>query len=152
MPQQVLRSYRLKFYLNAQHYIMIGGRRGETHPHTWEFTLTIGVASHEFTPFSVFEDRVKEALAPYQNQVLNEVEPFDTVMPTLESLVEEFAQTLAPIIDKAGGSLVALEGSEGPTRSYCVRLGAADARNQLERDEQVERSRVIDDIVGEMLE
>lgn len=119
----VTRTYRLKFYLNAQHYIIMGGKRGETHPHTWEFALTIGMTGHEFVPFSTFEGKVNAFLAPYQNQVLNEVAPFDTVLPTLENLVEEFAEALRSIIAEAGGVLVELEGSEGPTRSYGVRLG-----------------------------
>lgn len=152
MHKNIRRAYRLKFYLNAQHYIVIDGRRGETHPHTWEFALTIGVASHEFTPFSAFENKVNAFLEPYQNQVLNEREPFDTIMPTLESLVEEFAKALEPIITEAGGSLIEVEGSEGPTRSYSVRLGAKDAESLRERDERAERARVVDDIVGEMLE
>lgn len=152
MHRDIRRAYRLKFYLNAQHYIVIGGRQGETHPHTWEFALTIGVANHEFTPFSAFEGKVNAYLEPYQNQVLNEIAPFDTVMPTLESLVEEFAQALEPIISEAGGSLIEVEGSEGPTRSYSVSLGAEDAEDLHERDERAERARVVDDIVGEMLE
>lgn len=124
MAQAVERTYRLKFYLNAQHYIVIGGKRGETHPHTWEFALTIGMMSGEFTPFSTFERKVKAYLEPYQNRVLNEVAPFDTVLPTLENLVEEFAEGLTEPIAEAGGRLLEVEGSEGPTRSYAVRLVA----------------------------
>lgn len=41
MAVRLYREYRLKFYLNAKHYIIINGHKGETHPHTWEFTLSI---------------------------------------------------------------------------------------------------------------
>ena len=41
MALQLNRTYRFKFYLNANHYIIINGVEGETHPHTWEFTIDI---------------------------------------------------------------------------------------------------------------
>lgn len=40
MALQLNRTYRFKFYLNANHYIIINGVEGETHPHTWELPLT----------------------------------------------------------------------------------------------------------------
>ena len=35
------REYKFKFYLNANHYIIIDGKEGEQHPHTWEFMVHI---------------------------------------------------------------------------------------------------------------
>ena len=39
MAVNMYREYRLKFYLNMRHYIIINEVKGETHPHTWEFAL-----------------------------------------------------------------------------------------------------------------
>ena len=86
------RSYVLKFYLNARHFLTDGSYVGETHPHTWEFTLTIRVSGLRFVRFNVFEEGIDACLAPYRNKVLNEEPPFDVVSPTLENLVEEFAK------------------------------------------------------------
>lgn len=41
MAVNMYREYRLKFYLNMRHYIIINEVKGETHPHTWEFALDI---------------------------------------------------------------------------------------------------------------
>lgn len=152
MAVEYIREYELKFYLNAQHYVVFDGHKGEEHPHTWEFTLTIAIPKSEVIPFSVFERGVNEYLAPYQNRVMNEVPPFDTVMPTLESMVEEFVGPLEDIVTKAGGTLVRLKGSEGPTRSYTLRaLSSAEAAADA-RDARRATARVIDGIVGEALD
>lgn len=142
-----VREYRLKFYLNAQHYVVFDGKRGETHPHTWEFTLVVGVLGHEVTPFSVFERGIDDYLKPFQNKVLNEVAPFDVTLPTLENLVETFADPFSKIIAEAGGRLVRVEGSEGPTRSYILReREVADAAFERE-DLEGQEAKIIDEIV-----
>jgi 6-pyruvoyl-tetrahydropterin synthase len=41
MAVKLYREYRIKFYLNMRHYIIIDGKKGEIHPHTWEFALDI---------------------------------------------------------------------------------------------------------------
>lgn len=149
MAFEFTREYELKFYLNAQHHVVFDGKKGADHPHTWEFTLTIRVPNGDLKPFSVFENGVNDYLRPYQNQVLNDIAPFDAVMPTLESLAEEFAHALAPIIADEGGELVRMKASEGPTRSYVLR--AVENPADEERAEIKAAQRVIDGIVGEAL-
>ena len=34
MSSKIFREYKFKFYLNANHYIIINGKEGETHPDT----------------------------------------------------------------------------------------------------------------------
>lgn len=120
MAVNLYREYRLKFYLNAKHYIIISGKRGETHPHTWELSLTIRIGRGSFTPFDMFERRINEFLFPYQNQVLNDCQPFDAILPTLENITHYFSQELFDIIAEVGGSLTCVELSETPTRSYIL--------------------------------
>ena len=36
-----LREYRFKFYLNASHYVIFNNKKGQVHPHTWEFQVDI---------------------------------------------------------------------------------------------------------------
>ncbi|MCR4840638.1 MAG: 6-carboxytetrahydropterin synthase [Lachnospiraceae bacterium] len=116
------REYRLKFYLNARHYIIIGGTKGEVHPHTWEFALRIKFGKDEFAPFSTFEKGVEDFFNTYQNQVMNDIPPFDSVTPTLENIADYFAKELYEVIDNVGGRLVRLEAAETPTRSYMLNL------------------------------
>ena len=37
----MLRYYRIKAYLNASHFVVFDGKKGDTHPHTWEFVATV---------------------------------------------------------------------------------------------------------------
>ncbi len=119
---KIFREYRLKFYLNARHYIIIGNEKGDTHPHTWEFALTILIRKKEFVKFGMFESKIEEYLSKYQDRVVNEVAPFNAILPTLENMVDYFADDLGKVIKEVGGELVCIEGSEGPSRSYILNL------------------------------
>ncbi|MEE8680804.1 MAG: 6-carboxytetrahydropterin synthase [Olsenella sp.] len=142
------RSYILKFYLNARHFLADGSYVGETHPHTWEFTLTIRISGLRFVRFNVFEEGIDACLAPYRNKLLNEEPPFDVVSPTLENLVEEFAKSFYAVIEKNGGSLVRVEGSESPARTYAVDIQPGQA-NGGPQDADIDR--IVGDVVDEML-
>ena len=88
--EKLYREYRLKSYLNMNHYIIINGRQGQTHPHTWEFVITIVVAGDQFVEFRKFEMLIEQYLEKYQNQILNTIEPFDVVVPTIENVTDQF--------------------------------------------------------------
>lgn len=118
--EKLYREYRLKAYLNMNHYIIINGRQGQTHPHTWEFVITIIVAGDEFVEFRTFENLIEQYLDKYQNQILNTIEPFDLIVPTIENVTEHFNDELQELLREHGGELVSMEGSETPTRSYIV--------------------------------
>ena len=83
MAVKLYRVYRMKFYLNMRHYIIINGTKGEIHPHTWEFALDIKFGRSSFVEFKTFENGIAEFLEKYQNKILNEIEPFDAVLPTI---------------------------------------------------------------------
>lgn len=114
------REYCLKSYLNMSHYIIIEGRQGQTHPHTWEFITTIVVARDDFVEFRTFEKLIEQYLEKYQDQVLNTIEPFDTLVPTIENVTDYFDNELQELLHKNGCELISLEGSETPTRSYII--------------------------------
>jgi len=118
--KKLYREYRLKSYLNMNHYIIINGKQGQTHPHTWEFVITIIVSGDAFVEFRTFEDLIENYLDKYQNQVLNTIEPFDAINPTIENVTDHFNDELQGMLWENGGELVSLEGSETPTRSYIV--------------------------------
>lgn len=129
---ELYREYELKFYLNAQHYILMGGHKGDSHPHTWEFSLNIRIENGAFTPFDVFEEGVSRLLAPYQNRLLNQVPPFDGVLPTLENMVDYFSKEFYQAIRDVGGRLIRVKASEGPSRAYVLNMKeeAGDAESE----------------------
>ena len=152
LENRLFHEYRLKFYLNGNHYLMFGNTRGETHPHTWEFTLNILVGRETFVEFNQYESAIEKLLAPYQNMVLNEVDPFDAIVPTLENQVEFFGIRIQELVKEIGGRLLSIEGSETPTRSYIINFN--DAFDSFEMNaftDDVRRS-VIDAVLDDILE
>lgn len=149
MDIKIFREYRLKFYLNARHYIIIDNKKGSIHPHTWEFALTILIHQKEFVEFKIFEQKINEYLEKYQNMVLNDVEPFNMVLPTLENMVERFTRDFDKMIKKIGGKLICVEGSEGPSRTYIL-----DLREKSENIESVDidDEDIISDVIDTILD
>lgn len=120
MAIQLNRTYRFKFYLNANHYIIINGVEGEIHPHTWEFTIDIMMKDDSFVEFNQYERSISKYFDKYQNGIMNDFEPFDTVIPTLENMSEKFILDIKDIVEEGNGKLVKMESSETPTRSYII--------------------------------
>lgn len=152
MRNKLLCKYKFKFYLNASHYIIINGKQGEAHPHTWEFILDVVLPNSEFVQFSVYERTIESIFATYQNQVMNEVPPFDTVIPTLENMVESFGEIVRERIQAVGGQLEQIEGSETPTRSYIISYAQEESfLTGSERSAQSALSAVMDQAISEAL-
>jgi len=120
MNAVLYREYKFKFYLNANHFITINGKQGEVHPHTWEFAFDIVMDNDEFVQFNQYEKAIDAYFDKYQNKVMNDFAPFDALNPTLENMSEFFIQEIYEIISSMGGSLVKMESSETPTRSYVL--------------------------------
>ena len=148
MSVSIRREYRLKFYLNAQHYVVLDGVKGQAHPHTWEFSLNIRTLCDTMTPFHVYEQSINAYLEGFQDTVLNDTPTFTRKQPTLEGIVETFAAEFDRIVCEKGGSLCSVEGSEGPTRSYIVYIDDDSAARLAQ--ERLE-SNVIDAVIDEAL-
>lgn len=114
------RIYCFKFYLNASHYVFFNGSQGEMHPHTWEFSLKLQAENDSLHQFSDYEKALGVVFEPYQNKTINEIAPFDELLPTLENIVEIFGAASREAADKIDARLLEIEGSETPTRSYLV--------------------------------
>ncbi|MDE6852565.1 MAG: 6-carboxytetrahydropterin synthase [Lachnospiraceae bacterium] len=120
MNNTLYREYKFKFYLNANHFIIIDGKEGQRHPHTWEFMVDILMNNDEFVQFDAFEKAIDEYFNKYQNRVINEIAPFDHVIPTLENMSDYFIHDVRGIVKDLGGELIKMESSETPTRSYVI--------------------------------
>lgn len=116
------KQYKFKFYLNARHAIYREGVMGQVHPHTWEITLNVVKGRDEFVEFYVLERKVEEFMEKFQDRLLNEIEPFDVINPTLENCCEYFKERLVEILNKEGWIFLMMEMSETPARSYVISL------------------------------
>lgn len=118
----MLRYYRIKAYLNANHFVVFDGTKGKTHPHTWEFIATIYTTNNNIVKFSDTEKAIMSVFEPYQDHVINEVEPFSVIIPSLENLTEYFASQITEAVKPFDYHLRRFEGSETPVRTYGVRF------------------------------
>lgn len=152
MNDSLFCEYRFKFYLNASHSIIIDGRQGQVHPHTWEIAVDIFAARKGFTEFGIYEKTLSDFFAKYQNRNLNEIPPFDSLNPTLETMVEYFGEQISQFAHSIGCELIRIEGSETPTRSYIISYsGASEYFGNVEKYSGEETSRVIDGMLDSIL-
>ena len=152
LENRLFREYRLKFYLNGNHYVIINGKKGETHPHTWEYTIIILVGRESFVEFYRFEKEIEALFAPYQNRVLNELDPFNGIIPSLENQVEYFGNRIQEIVRGIGGRLISIEGSETPTRSYIINLNDAFDSFEMEAYTTQVMDEVIDTVLDDLMD
>jgi 6-pyruvoyltetrahydropterin/6-carboxytetrahydropterin synthase len=146
------RTYCFKFYLNANHYIIIDGVEGETHPHTWEFTIDIMMQSEDFVPFNVYEKAIDFYFEKFQNKVMNDFEPFNVMVPTLENMSEVFVADIRDIVEEHNGRLLKMESSETPTRSYILSFEEnEDIKRSRKKYREAHREKVVEEAVANIL-
>ena len=134
----MLRYYRIKAYLNASHFVVFDGKKGDTHPHTWEFVATVYTTGNNIIKFTEPEKMIMKVFEPYQNQVMNEIEPFNAIIPSLENMTEFFAKQIAEAVKPIEYHLRRFEGSETPVRTYGVRFPEVGDGSEDEDSDSVE--------------
>ncbi len=153
MNSTLYREYKFKFYLNANHYIIINGKEGQRHPHTWEFMVNIRMSDQKFVEFGDYEKAIDEYFNKYQNRVLNEVEPFDHIIPTLENMSDYFVHEIREIVKNLGGILVKMESSETPTRSYVISFEKeSDFLKSMGKTSEKKMEEIIDSVLDSMMD
>lgn len=113
-------QYKYKFYLNATHAINIDGVKGDIHPHTWEIILDTVKVIDAFVQFDEVESKIDGCLEKYQNKLLNEIEPFNDLNPTLEYMTNYLLEEFQSILNPIGWFVFMIEIAETPTRSYII--------------------------------
>lgn len=153
MSSKIFREYKFKFYLNANHYIIINGKEGETHPHTWEFMVDILMKDEKFIQFDAYEKAIDEYFNQYQNRIINQIPPFDETIPTLENMSDYFVYDIRRIVEKLGGQLVKMESSETPTRSYVISFERDDEYlDSISRSSKEQMGKVVDELLDRILD
>jgi 6-pyruvoyltetrahydropterin/6-carboxytetrahydropterin synthase len=146
----MVRYYRLKNYLNASHFVVFNGIKGEVHPHTWEFSALLYSTGNEITKFTDTEKAIRSIFDPYQNKVINDLKPFDEIVPSLENITEYFVKRIQEAVKPFGYRLVEFEGSETPVRTYGVLLENRNMSVELHNESQEEsENEVVERTVNE---
>lgn len=153
MNNSLYREYKFKFYLNANHYIIINGIEGELHPHTWEFMVQIRMDDEKFVQFDVYEKAIDEYFDKYQNRVINEIAPFSYIIPTLENMADYFIHDIRRIAHDLGGTLIKMESSETPTRSYIISFEhEAEFLKTMKHTSEEKINGIIDSVIDHITE
>ncbi len=119
------KSYIYKYRLNISHTFDPDNSHDHEHSHTFEITMYIAdrtqeLEIEEFVPYTKVEDRIKLILSGYENKFLNEIKPFDSMVPTVENVGEHFFKLLAFALDNSGYQLQKLMIGETPSQTYIV--------------------------------
>ncbi len=153
MRNDALREYKFKLYLNANHYVIFNGKKGESHPHTWEFAIELLVDKDKFIMFLDFEKAIDDFLEPFQDKLLNDIKPFDTIIPTLENMLDYFAPIFYEEIKKIGGLLIKIEASETASRTYVYSFrGRDEYLNDIKEHMNTALNNIVHSIVEESLD
>ena len=131
----MLRYYRIKAYLNASHFVVFDGKKGDIHPHTWEFVATVYTTGDDIIKFTEPEKIIMKIFESYQNQVMNDHDPFCAIIPSLENMTEYFATQIAEAVKPMNYHLRRFEGSETPVRTYGVRFPEAEGIDDKAADD-----------------
>ena len=147
------REYKFKFYLNANHYIIIDGKEGQRHPHTWEFMVQVRMDNEKFVQFDAYEKAIDEYFDKYQNRVINEIEPFDRIIPTLENMSDYFVRDIRRIVSRLDGVLLKMESSETPTRSYVISFEQdKDFLDSMKKNSEERTGKIMDELLDRVIE
>lgn len=147
------REYKFKFYLNANHYIIIDGKEGQRHPHTWEFMVQVRMDNEKFVQFDAYEKAIDEYFDKYQNRVINEIEPFDRIIPTLENMSDYFVRDIRRIVSRLDGVLLKMESSETPTRSYVISFEQdKDFLDSMKKNSEERTGKIMDELLDRIIE
>ena len=109
--------YKQSYFLYASH--SMNNHIETSHYHSFHLTLYI-LKKDDFLAFNVVDKIIKDYLKTYEDTYLNEVEPFNTIKPTIENMGDTFYEAIKALINKSGLDLIQLEIYETPVRIYAI--------------------------------
>lgn len=113
---------KLLAFLNARHFVIFGDKLGPVHAHSWQMKVDVKVPANNPKQIA-FNDilmKIKTSLDTYENSLLNEKSPFDSVMPTTENIAGVLYEKIEREISTLGIGLVRLSVWESPTKGIEV--------------------------------
>ncbi len=129
-------TYRMQAvgFLNARHWVQIGGDRGEAHGHTWKVHLEADVPGlltgqaappedHAFRlPFHDLETILQSVLTDLEGRILNDLPEFAVLQPSTENLARLLLSRCARALAARGATLHSLALWESPTKGITLMI------------------------------
>lgn len=114
-------SMKLSLFVNARHFVTFGGKAGPVHAHSWQIELEVMVPQDsETVEFAAISHNVSEALKLFDDIVLNDIPPFNTIQPTTENIAMYFYNLIEDVLIRLELGLAKLILWETPTRGIQV--------------------------------
>jgi len=118
-PKNTHYGIALDTFFNARHFVIIDGKRGEEHTHSYR--LQIRCASEKLdgnsnliADFSVFREAVQRVVRVYNNALLNGLPPFERLQPTTEVLTAVLFQQFERMLAQVNLMLISITLWESP--------------------------------------
>lgn len=143
----IIRQNQYKFYLNASHAIKIGDSMGDIHSHSWEIVIDVLNVNNDFIQFNNIEKIITDIFDIYQKKVINDIEPFNKLNPTLENICLYFMKLIKRRLEPIGFKLLTIEISETPSRSYIINIS-----DTIDKDVINEENIIIENFVDTFLD
>lgn len=112
-------AYKLSYYLNALH--SMDDKKENAHAHTFTISLYLeDLGIKGFIDFKQLDHIVKNFLDRFVGNYMNVIEPFDKILPTIESMATIFYEELKLMLSDMNYDLIKLDISENPLRVYSI--------------------------------
>lgn len=112
----------LDMFFNARHYIIMDGHAGPLHAHSYRLQVVCRSDSlvhgdDVIVGYQQLRQQVEMVIRAYNNQLLNDLPPFEHLQPTTESLVAVLFQQLQRALSDLPARLTSLTVWESPTEA-----------------------------------
>ena len=112
-------------FFNASHAVMIRGKKGERHTHSYRLSVrcrskSISGQEQIIIDYTTLRDRVNRVAQAYNNQVLDELPPFKNLKSTTENLTAVLFQQLRRALVGLPVELTSIKVWESPTVSVTL--------------------------------
>ncbi len=128
-PAQIKGTYQLNLgcFFNAAHQVTMRDEVGELHRHSYHLRVVAEADSlilddQVVVPYEALRRLIDEIASAYENTVLNQLPPFQTIQPTTENLVAVISHQLLHLSKDIPIRIVEVSLMESPTQGVSFRL------------------------------
>lgn len=128
-PQGLCYRIAVDIFFNARHYVVIDGCAGPEHPHSYRLQVkcssqVLALKDQVVVGYSQLREPMKQVVNAYNNQLLNNLPPFQNLQPTTENLTGVLFQQLDRVFTGLPVRLLEITVWESPTEGITVaRMG-----------------------------
>ena len=115
----MFQGYKYKFKFNASHYIDLDNPETR-HAHTFHCLLFIANRRNIFVSYYEIEKYIASILSDYRGKCLNDIPPFNEVVPSLENMCQVVYNVIDKYCNSLGLDLVKIEISDNSVSWYAL--------------------------------